>query len=97
MSQPQEPRIGPVHPSYRNRIADEQVTTPGNADCLYADGEDTPGVQAEIEHHLRFQTGTVHGAGRRIEGYRREPVLGELLASESHGIEGGQRNAGETE
>ena len=66
------------------------------ADCLYLHGEEFATAE-EIKHQLRFQTGTVHGAGKRIAGFRREPVVGELLDVESEPAEGLGSRIRETE
>lgn len=78
-----DPKIGRVTPKY-----DVSHTPEVPAVCLSSAGEDAAGIQEEMAHHLRFQTGTVHGAGKRIDGFRREPIHGELLDVEGTGIEG---------
>lgn len=57
---------------------------------------DGPEIAAEVQYHIRAQTGTTAGAGKRIKGLGTtfglpldEPQHGELSDAESESIEGG--------
>jgi hypothetical protein len=53
---------------------------------MYLHGEESATAE-EVAHHLRYSTGTISGAGKRIAGFRREPVLGELLDVDTDSVE----------
>lgn len=65
--------------------------------CLHFHGVTDSGLKDEAAHHLRFQTGAVHGAGKRQSGYSRGQRHGELLQTEHSATEGAGARDQETE
>jgi hypothetical protein len=69
-------------------------TNEESAGCIYVRG-DGPEMAAEVQYHIRAQTGTTAGAGKRIKGLGTtfglpidEPQHGEVHAVETEDIEG---------
>lgn len=69
-------------------------TSEDGVGCLYVHG-DPADIAAEIEYHIRAQTGTTAGAGKRVHGNGTrfglpidEPRHGEVMAAETEPVEG---------
>jgi hypothetical protein len=71
-------------------------TSPDGLGCIYVHG-DSASLAAEIEYHVRQQTGTTAGAGKRLRGAKMgtaaglpigEPRHGEIMDAETEPVEG---------
>ncbi len=70
-------------------------TSDDGSGCVYVHG-DGPEVAAEVQYHIRAQTGTTAGAGKRLHGNGTrlglpldEPRHGEVHEVETEPVEGG--------
>ena len=96
----------PGPPGRKGSHADVQAKGDGvdetndeSAGCVYVRG-DGPEIAAEVQYHIRAQTGTTAGAGKRIKGLGTtmglpidEPQHGEIHEVETEEIEGHDRRS----